>query len=432
VAAEELGRRRGAERTGRGSKPAPRCSGRVGGRALTAKGQLLELEIGAVAHGGGHCVSRYEGRVVFVRHTLPGERVRAVVTDGEESSSFWRADAVEVLQPSPDRVPRPCPWAGPGRCGGCDWQHVAVPAQRELKAAVVREQLQHLAGLDVPVVVEAVPGDDEGLGWRTRVHFAVDDNGRAGLRRHRSHEVQLIDRCRIAHPLVDRAAVTSSRWPGRQGVDVSVAVSSGETVVLPDGQPVAGEPASVTEHVHGRAYRVSGGGFWQVHPGAASTLVDAVVQGLDPRAGERVLDLYAGVGLFAAALADRVAPGGRVTAVEASLSAVADARHNLAGLPGVRVESGRVDHALRRRGLGRADLVVLDPPRTGAGKQVVAALGTIRPRRIAYVACDPAALARDLKWFAARGYALDSLRAFDLFPMTAHIECVAVLVRASS
>ena len=374
-------------------------------------------------------MARYEGRVVFVRHTLPGERVRALVTDGEESSTFWRADAVEVLEPSPDRVPRPCPWAGPGRCGGCDWQHVALPAQRDLKAAVVREQLQRLAGLDVPVEVEAVAGDDGGLGWRTRVHFAVDDEGRTGLRRHRSHEIQILDFCRIAHPLVDRSGVTSRRWPGHQGVDVSVAVSSGETVVLPDGRPVAGEPASITEHVHGRAFRVSGGGFWQIHPGAASTLVDTVLQGLEPRAGDRVLDLYAGVGLFAAVLADRVAPGGRVTAVEASRSAVADAQHNLAGLPGVRVEPGRVDHVLRRRGLGRADLVVLDPPRTGAGKQVVTALASIGPRRITYVACDPAALARDLRWFAARGYTLASLRAFDLFPMTAHVECVATLHR---
>ena len=389
---------------------------------------MLELEVGAAAHGGGHFVARHEGRVVFVRHALPGERVRAVVTDGGSSAPFWRADALEVLSPSPDRVARPCPWAGPGRCGGCDWQHVALPAQRALKAAIVREQLHRLAGLDLAVSVEAVPGDRDGLEWRTRVRFAVDENGRAGLRRHRSREVQPIDHCRIAHPLVTEADVPGQLWPGRAAVDVSASVGSREVLVLPDGRIEPGCPSGVTEHVAGRAYRVSGGGFWQVHPGAAATLVGAVLEGLEPRPGDAVLDLYAGVGLFAAALAERVAPSGRVTAVESGRAAVADARVNLAGLPGVRVEAGRVDVVLRRRGKRAADLVVLDPPRTGAGTSVVRSVAALRPRTIAYVACDPAALARDLRWFAESGYNVTSLRAFDLFPMTAHVECLAVLV----
>ena len=190
------------------------------------------MTVGPVAHGG-HCVARHDGRVVFVRHTLPGETVRAVVTDGAEGSSFWRADAVEVLTPSPDRVPPPCPWSGPGRCGGCDWQHVSVPAQRALKAEVVREQLSHLAHLDVAVEVEPVPGDVDGLGWRTRVTWAVAEDGSAGLRRHRSHEVVPVDSCRIAHPLVDEAGVTRRTWPGAGSVEVSASVATGERLVLP-------------------------------------------------------------------------------------------------------------------------------------------------------------------------------------------------------
>ena len=371
-------------------------------------------------------MARHEGRAVFVRHALPGERVRAVVTEGEPGSSYWRADAVEALEASADRVEPPCPWAGPGRCGGCDLQHVALPAQRAWKAAVVREQLSRLAGLDLDVVVEPVAGDVDGLGWRTRVQFAVDDEGRAGLRRHRSHEVVHVDRCRIAHPLVDAAQVTVREWPGVSSVEVSASVATGETLVLPDGRRGPG-PDAVTERVGGRDFRVTGGGFWQVHPGAAVALQDAVVEALDPRPGERVMDLYAGVGLFAAALAERVAPSGTVAVVEAGTQAAADARHNLAGLTGVRVERGRVDHVLRRRHLQRADLVVLDPPRSGAGKAVVSLLGRTGARRIAYVACDPAALARDVRWFGERGYALSSLRAFELFPMTAHVECVALL-----
>jgi tRNA/tmRNA/rRNA uracil-C5-methylase (TrmA/RlmC/RlmD family) len=390
-------------------------------------GTSFVVTVGAVAHGG-HCVARHDGRVVFVRHALPGEVVRVVVTEGGHESSYWRADAVEVLEAAPGRVPPPCPWAGPGRCGGCDWQHATLDTQRDLKTAVVREALSRLAGLASDVVVEAVAGDDEGLGWRTRVTYAVSPTGRAGLRRHRSHEVVAVDECRIAHPLVRDV-------PG-SAVEVAVSPATGETLVLVDGraQQAAGTPRSapaVHEAAAGHEFRVSGGGFWQVHPGAAETLVRAVLDALEPVDGEHALDLYAGVGLFAVALHDRVGPAGQVTLVEGDRMAIEDARHNLAGRPGVRFERGRVDHVLRRAHLRRADVVVLDPPRAGAGKTVVDQVSRLGPRRIAYVACDPAALARDLRWFADRGgYRLLGIRAFDLFPMTHHVECVATLGRA--
>ena len=349
--------------------------------------------------------------------------MRAVITDGKSTSTFWRADATEVLIPSADRVVPPCPWAGPGRCGGCDFQHVSLGAQRALKAVVVREQLQRLAGIERDVEVEEVPGAPDGLGWRTRVQYAVDAAGRAGLRRHRSHEVVPVDWCRIAHPLVVGTGVTDRPWPGVTSVEVSASVAEGEALVLPDGRGAG----ALTEVVGDRSFRVTGGGFWQVHPGAAATLLGAVLDGLDPRAGETALDLYAGVGLFAASIADLVGVTGRVTAVESDRVAAEDARHNLAHLPMVKVERGRVDHVLRRPHLQRADLLVLDPPRSGAGRSVVSLLSRVRARRIVYVACDPAALARDLRWFAERDYRLTSLRAFDMFPMTAHVEGVAVL-----
>ena len=382
--------------------------------------------MGPPAHGG-HCVARHEGRVVFVRHALPGEQVRAVVTEGGDGSSFWRADAVEVRTASPSRVQPPCPWAGPGRCGGCDLQHASLPAQRSWKAAVVREQLLRLAGLDWPVDVQEVPGATDGLGWRTRVRYAVDDNGRAGLLRHRSHDLVPIDRCRIAHALVDATEVTARTWAGTRSVVVAASVTRGQTLVLPDGRGAG----SVTEVVGGRLFRVSGGGFWQVHPGAADALVAAVLDGLEAQPGESALDLYAGVGLFAAFLAPAVGPSGRVTVVESDSMAAQDARDNLADLATVRVERGRVDHVLRRLRLRRTDLVVLDPPRSGAGRTVVDLIARLAPRRVAYVSCDPAALGRDLRWFADRGLRLVDLQAFDLFPMTAHVECVAVLARGT-
>ncbi|GGL22908.1 class I SAM-dependent RNA methyltransferase [Phycicoccus endophyticus] len=417
----------------------------------------VEVEATAFAHGG-HCVARHAGQVLFVRHTVPGERVRARVTEVGAGGRFVRADAVGVLQASPDRVEPPCPWSGPGRCGGCDLQHVSLPAQRRLKAGVVREQLARLAGLDVDVdvEVEAVPGDRAGLGWRTRVEFAVDPGGRAGLRRHRSHEVVPVDVCRIAADGVSALDVPGRPWPGAEVVD-AVAPSVGDPVaVAVPGQ----DPPDVVERVRAawtavegegrleRDFTVSARGFWQVHPGAASTFLAAAMEELAVRPGERALDLYSGVGLFAAALSEAVGPSGQVVAVEADRDAAARAEAALAGAGNVVVLAARVDDAFgvprpqRRRGRGRAtrasrspllppraDLVVLDPPRTGAGTAVVAAVARLRPRALAYVACDPAALARDTAALEEHGYRLSRLRAFDAFPMTHHVECVAHFVR---
>ncbi|MGW7521601.1 class I SAM-dependent RNA methyltransferase [Streptomyces sp. NPDC054796] len=432
-------------------------------------GEEYEVEVGPVAHGG-HCVARTEGgRVLFVRHTLPGERVVARVTEGHEDSRFLRADAVRILQPSKDRVEAPCPYAGPGRCGGCDWQHAKPGAQRRLKAEVLTEQLERLAGMTPQDVswdgtVEPAPGDKlppgEVPGWRTRVQYAIDEEGRAGLRRHRSHDVEPIDRCLIAAPGIDELGIEKREWPQIASVDAIAATGSQDRQVVltprPGGRlpiveldkPVSvlrvGESKTGVKSVHrvhgrdfvreradGRTWRVGEGGFWQVHPQAADLLVDAVMRGLTPRKGEMALDLYCGVGLFAGALADRVGEAGAVLGIESGKRAVEDARRNLEDFPRVRVEHGKVESVLPRTGITEADLVVLDPPRAGAGKRTVQHIAALTPRRIAYVACDPAALARDLKYFTESGYRPRFLRAFDLFPMTHHVECVAILEPAA-
>ena len=424
--------------------------------AALAVGDVVTLDVGAVAHGG-FCVARHEGRVVFVRHALPGERVNAQVTEAREGQRFVRADCVEVLDASPHRVAAPCPYAAPGRCGGCDFQHTTLTHQRELKSSVVREQFARLAKQDVEVAVEPLPGDHEGLGWRTRVEFAVDDTGRAGLRGSRSHDIVPVDTCLIADPRILATGVLTHDWSGESAVDVA-APSEGETVVVPVPSGEADVPV-VTEHVAGQtfsgSFEVSARGFWQVHPGAAATFVDTVTGMLEPRAGETALDLYAGVGLFAAALAERVGESGKVVAVESDAGAVASAAGNLAAYPSVAVVRARVDDAfgvpranrsgptrnraqrqrkLRRHPLIplRADLVVLDPPRTGAGRDVTAQVAALEPRAIAYVACDPSALARDSAFLAAAGYQLGELRAFDAFPMTHHVECVALFTRTAT
>jgi len=375
------------------------------------------LDIERVAHGGVCVAHAPDGRVVFVRHTLPGERVRVAVT--EERRSYLRADAVDVLESAASRVAPPCPWAGPAKCGGCDWQHVDLAAQRLLKAAVVKEQLQRLARIDREVVVEAAPGDDDGLRWRTRMRLAVDGEGRAGLRRHRSHEVVPIDDCLIAVSGARVPDVVERDWPPDHEVVVDVS-NTGERAVA------IGEPEELlTEQAAGRSWLVPIGGFWQVHPAAADLLAAAVVDDARPTGDDRCLDLYSGVGLFAGTLASRAKA---VTAVESDARAVAAAERNLAEDGNVEVVRDRVDRWLRRASTP-ADVIVLDPPRKGAGREVVDGIVARSPRVVVYVACDPAALARDVATFAGHGYALRSLRAFDLFPMTAHVECVARLTR---
>ncbi|MEV8307363.1 class I SAM-dependent RNA methyltransferase [Streptomyces flavidovirens] len=425
-------------------------------------GTEYEVEVGPVAHGG-HCIARTdEGRVLFVRHALPGEKVRARVTDGAESSRYLRADAIEVIEASKDRIEAPCPYAGPGMCGGCDWQHAKPGAQRRLKGEVIAEQLMRLAGLTPEEAgwdgtVMPAPGDKLPQGevpaWRTRVQYAVDADGRAGLRKHRSHDVQPIDHCMIAAPGVSELGIEKQDWPQMASVEAIAATGSNDRQVVLTPRPGGRLPlveldkpvsvlrveekdggvhrvhgrAFVRERADGRTYRVGMGGFWQVHPQGPDILIKAVMQGLMPRKGESALDLYCGVGLFAGAIAERIGDKGAVLGIETSKRAVEDARHNLQDMEYVRIEQGKVEQVLPRTGITETDLIVLDPPRAGAGKQTVKHLASLGARRIAYVACDPAALARDLAYFRDAGYKPRTLRAFDLFPMTHHVECVAIL-----
>ena len=449
-------------------------------------GQVIQVTTVDVAHGGW-CVARPDdGPVVFVRHALPGETVMARVTD--VTSRLARAEAIDILTQSPDRVEPPCPHAAPGGCGGCDWQHAALPAQRSLKAAVIRQQLKRLAGLDREVTVEALPGDEDdaplgsqrpGLGWRTRVQFAVRPDGVAGLRAHRSHEVVDIGECLITHPALTDLGLPALRWPATASVEAVVATGSGERAVIitpggagpgrrppgtsrdrggsappaPPGAdsvlrraghrltPVRGR-TYLSHRAAGRDWRVSAGVFWQVHPSAADVLTGAVMTALEPRPGDVALDLYCGAGLFAGALAPEVGPGGTAVGVEADAAAVRDARHNLREWPWARVHKGDVAAVLRRSGprgaesaaLPAARLVVADPPRAGLAREVIDYLSTAEhgAARFAYVSCDPATLARDIGLLVAGGWALEDLRAFDAFPMTHHVECVATLVMASA
>jgi len=348
---------------------------------------------------------------VFVRHALPGERVRAVV-DEDAGGSFCRADAITVLTASPDRVPSPCSWARAGGCGGCDLQHVAPAAQRAWKADVLAEQLHRLAGIDWRVEVEELPGGP--LGWRTRVRLAIDADGRAGLRAHRSHDVLPIADCPLAPP--GTLAPVLAQPFGTGEVDV---------IVDADGAVHVGDGLPAVQRAAGRVWRVSPGVFWQVHPALPDVLADVVGEWAQAPRGGTAWDLYGGVGLFAAVLAGQVGSDGSVTVVDASSAAVEDGRAALADLPQLGWRVGRIEKVLRGLPAG-PDVVVADPPRRGLGRSMVDAIAQHAPVRIVYVACDPAALARDIALFAERGYLLGALRAFDAFPMTQHMECVAL------
>jgi tRNA/tmRNA/rRNA uracil-C5-methylase (TrmA/RlmC/RlmD family) len=420
-------------------------------------GAELELDVTNVAHGGIF-VARHEGRVVFVNDTLPGERVRVRLTDANKKS-FWRAETVEVLKAAPERQPHV--WAAAAierapedRAGGAEFGHIELTHQRELKRQVLADAFKRMANIETDVVVEAVPvgenaspGDElDGTGWRTRVRLHVAEDGRVGPYAARSHRVISVDDLPLATHGVEMAAPLDEFFKGAASVDV-VAPSTGRVQIVvaesdAKGKRVPTPPRTIIERVGDREFQLDVSGFWQVHSSAAQTLTSAVQDAIDdslfdPRADN--LDLYGGVGLLAAAVGDKFGPTTRITSVESDLRATEFAGENLSDWVGASAQTDRVDRFLGRigrdasaadRSRQQAATVVLDPPRSGAGKAVVDALAALSPAQIVYVACDPVALARDVALFAAHGYQLQKMRAFDLFPNTHHVEAVVLLTRA--
>ena len=376
-------------------------------------GDRFAVDVTAIAHGG-HCIARHEGQVIFVRHAIPGERVTVEITD--ITRSFARGNCVEVIEASPHRVKAPCRYASPNGCGGCDFQHVDLSHQRALKSQIIAEQFKRLAKMEIEVEVEEVLPT---LHWRNRMEFTVSDNSRLGLFASRSAHIVEIEQCMIANEKIEIPAINQRRLPKGKRVDVAV-TSSGSQEISIEGRE---NFALINEKVGDVEFSLNPLSFWQSHKAAPELLSRVVRELTRAHSGDHVFDLYGGVGLFAAALLPDIGPGGRITIIESDDNAITDAKRNFASEERVEVVHGRVEKALKK--YVAANLVVLDPPRSGAGATVIEAVVSLKPRAIVYVACDPASLARDTAYLKERGFALESLRAFDLFPMTAHMECVA-------
>ena len=390
-------------------------------------GDLVQVTIEKVAHGG-HFIARHEGAVIFVRHAIPGENCTIQITS--IGKSFIRADVVSVETPSEFRVVAPCSFAHRNGCGGCDFQHISVAHQRTLKSDVITEQFARIAKIDLQIDVEEV---DASTHWRTRAIATTDRNGKLGFFKSRSHSIAPVTDCLICVEGMNFSDIASRDLKGDVRVEISSSNTGERSIAL---APTRGEekarltegPAVLHENVLGRTFEVSQESFWQSHKKAPEVLTQAVLDYAQLQIGEHVLDLYGGVGLFSAAIVDAVGPTGHVDLIEGSKVATADAARNFAAYSNITIATGDVAKLLPR--ISAADVVVLDPPRDGAGKEAVAHIARLAPRAIVYVACDPAALARDTAYLADHSYSLVKVRAFDLFPMTHHIECVALYERA--
>jgi tRNA/tmRNA/rRNA uracil-C5-methylase (TrmA/RlmC/RlmD family) len=385
---------------------------------------MIELVAGPWGNGGICACRRDDGPVVLLSGALPGERVVAEVTT--TAKSFWRARVDQVLEPSPDRVPPP--WPQGLELGAADWLHVAPKAARAAKADVVLGLLEHATGLRPSLGVAPLGGGGP-LGWRTKVELAVSEAGRAGMVRVGTHQFEPLVAMPLAVDAISELGLFDRRWPPGSRL-TAVAPSAGRAFWLDDAARQGRRRREVVR-VAGRAYHyeLDALGFWQIHRAAPEALAEAVLTALRPQAGDAIWDLYAGAGLFTLPLA---AAGARVSAVEGSRRAVADLRANIkrAGLELARADSASVARALRGPlGRTRPGAVLLDPPRSGAGRAVMSAVAAARPSRIAYLSCEPAALARDLAALTEAGYQLTGLKGFDLFPGTHHVEILALVER---
>lgn len=387
---------------------------------------MLKLKIEKVAHGGVF-IARHDNKVVFVSGALPGEVVNAKVV--QDTKSFLRAETLEVIEPSEHRVKHFWKAALRG-AGGAEFGHIALDYQRTLKTDVLREALSRMAGLESDVQVEAAPGDDKanGLRYRTRVQLNVDESGTAGPSKVRTNEIVFTRDLPLAVLEIEELGLHLKNFNGVE--KIKIAASNTGNLQWSIDKKLNGD-AQLIERVAGRTFRLSPGSFWQAHTAAPELLTGCVKEfadllGFDSE--KQNLDLYSGVGLFSATLSNSY-PGAKFLAVESAKQAIDDGERSTQDLPNLKFHRADVLKFLRSQSAGSFDTIVLDPPRSGAANKVVEQLIRLQPRNLIYVACDPVALARDLKTLGEAGYHLKAIKAFDIFPHTHHFETVVALSR---
>ncbi len=408
--------------------------------------ESITLPLTGVAHGGA-AIGRHEGKVLFVPYALPGETVRVEIV--EDHRHYAHARLLEVLEPSPDRVPPPCPYFGPDGCGGCHWQHAAYEAQLRMKAQVVADQLARIGGIPAPPVRPTLP-DPSGWGYRNQARFHPAPEGGLGFYTGESRTVVPIENCLILHPLLsDLYDAVDLELPGLRALTLRAGVATGERMLIletEDDEPPVLEidlpvscvllrsdgalltligSSAFSEAVAGRRYRVSAPSFFQANTHQAGELVRLVLQYLELREGDVVLDGYCGVGLFTAPLAERA---GLVIAVESDPYAVEDLLVNTEEMENVEVVEGPIEAVLPDLE-EELNAAVVDPPRTGMTLEALEGLIRLAPPRLVYVSCDPATLARDGRRLTEAGYRLVEAQPVDMFPQTYHIETVSLWQR---
>ncbi|GAB4571515.1 MAG: class I SAM-dependent RNA methyltransferase [Anaerolineae bacterium] len=413
--------------------------------------RIFELELTQAVYGG-KVMGRHRGRPIFVPYAIPGERITARIT--EDKRSYANAEGVTLLTPSPDRVQPECPHFGPGRCGGCHLQHMRYDAQLRYKRDVVIDQMTRLGDVKRAerLVRAVIPSPDE-WGYRSRASFHVAPDGRLGFVATDHVSIEPVDWCYILDPRamsllealeLDTTDITQLEVRvGSDGRGMIVVQTADDlapaleadmpisvNLLLSDNEPVnlIGDSHTIYT-VKGRSFRVTAGGFFQVNLPMAAVLVDLVLERLNLQGHESVLDLYAGVGLFSAFIAERAA---LVTVVESYPPAVTDADENLAEFEHIDLFEGGVAPVLEELasdGAGPYEAAVVDPPRAGLEPAVIDALAALEVPNLVYVSCDPGTLARDVKRLARHGYRLQHVQPVDMFPQTYHIECVAHFLR---
>ena len=382
-----------------------------------AIGDIITLNIGNIANGG-HFIGRHNDQIVFVRHSLTGERANVKIT--AVNSKFAFGDAIEIIKKSRDRVNAPCKYAHPEGCGGCDFQHIDPIAQLNLKKIVIQDQFKRIAKIEINP--EIISEDSlKGLNWRTRLNLAISENKKLGLHAHKSNKIIEIDECLIAVEGINKSKIFNEKWENEDNIKISYS-SANDINISQLGKNISG-PDKLNEVVDDNKYYISPKSFWQSHKNAPEFILEQVLKFANIKEGERVCDLYGGVGLFTLPISKILGENGEVHLIEVNRVCIDDATELFADIKNIFIHHGTVEQKLGS--IKKINTIILDPPRNGVSKQVINQMIEKKPQTIIYVSCNPSTLARDTKILIDNNYTLTKIVGLDLFPMTHHVECVA-------